>query len=116
MFNYTSKPDISLDFQIICPTEELQPGQRLFLEISEAPIVLLNIAGKYYAIGDLCTHDNGPLGDGELDGEHVICPRHGAKFNIETGSVVSFPATEDIPAYPVRIRNGQIEIGIPRQL
>jgi len=75
--------------------------------------VIFNIAGEYYAIADLCSHDDGPLGDGELEGFDINCPRHGAKFDVRTGDVLSLPAIVDIPAYPVRVRDGQIEIGLP---
>ena len=85
----------------------------MFVEIDGLPIVVFNVAGSYYAIGDVCSHDNGPLGDGEVDGLEVICPRHGARFDLRTGEVRSLPAIVDIPAYPVRQVDGQLEIGIP---
>jgi 3-phenylpropionate/trans-cinnamate dioxygenase ferredoxin subunit len=86
----------------------------LFVEIEGLPIVIFNIAGQLFAIGDVCSHDNGPLGDGLLDGSLVVCPRHGAEFDIRTGKAVTLPAVEDIPAYPVRVADGMIEIGIPK--
>ncbi len=95
--------------------EELKSGERLFVEINELRIVIFNIAGRLYAIGDVCTHDDGPLGDGDLDGFEIACPRHGARFDVLTGKAISLPAVVDIPAYPVRISNGQIEIGIPTE-
>lgn len=83
------------------------------MDIDGLQIVVFNVAGSYYAIGDVCSHDNGPLGDGELDGLEVICPRHGARFDIRTGEVRSLPAIVDIPAYPVRVVDGQLEVGVP---
>jgi len=83
------------------------------VDIDGLQIVVFNVAGSYYAIGDVCSHDNGPLGDGELDGLEVICPRHGARFDIRTGEVRSLPAIVDIPAYPVRVVDGQLEVGVP---
>jgi 3-phenylpropionate/trans-cinnamate dioxygenase ferredoxin subunit len=114
MYNYTSIPTEEAIYHPICKIEELPIGQRLFVEIGKNPIVLFNIAGKYFAIGDVCSHDNGPLGDGEVEGVHIKCPRHGAKFDILTGKVLSLPAVEDIPAYPIRVNEGYIEIGLPR--
>jgi 3-phenylpropionate/trans-cinnamate dioxygenase ferredoxin subunit len=75
--------------------------------------VIFNIGGQYFAIGDVCSHDNGPLGDGDLEGYEVTCPRHGAVFDVRTGKVLSLPAIVDIPAFPTRVVDGQIEIGLP---
>lgn len=88
--------------------------QRLFVEINDLPIVIFNIAGKYFAIGDLCSHDNGPLGDGLLEGYHVVCPRHGAEFDIRNGKAMKMPAVEDIPSYPVYRKGDSLIIGIPK--
>jgi len=101
-----------LSFISVCLEEELPPGERLFLEIDDKSIVLFNLAGDYYAIADICTHDDGPLGEGEVEGHQIICPRHGARFDIRTGEVLALPAIQDVPAYPVRLVDGMIEIGI----
>jgi 3-phenylpropionate/trans-cinnamate dioxygenase ferredoxin subunit len=91
----------------------LENGERIFLDVDDLSIVIFNIAGELFAIGDVCSHDNGPLGDGDLEGYAVVCPRHGARFDVRTGKVLSLPAFVDIPAYPVRVVNGQVEVGIP---
>jgi 3-phenylpropionate/trans-cinnamate dioxygenase ferredoxin subunit len=75
--------------------------------------VVFNLAGNYFAIGDVCTHDDGPLGDGELDGYEIICPRHGARFDVRNGRATGLPAVIDTPSYPVRVVEGKIEVGIP---
>ncbi|RPI31838.1 MAG: non-heme iron oxygenase ferredoxin subunit [Chloroflexota bacterium] len=85
----------------------------MFVEIDEKPIVIFNLAGQYFAIGDVCSHDNGPVGDGELEGYSVACPRHGARFDVRSGKVLSPPAIVDIPAYPVRVVDGMLEVGVP---
>ncbi len=100
-------------FYVVAKVEDIPPGKRIFVEIGDYPIVLFNIAGKLYAIGDVCTHDDGPLGDGELDGHQIICPRHGARFDVRNGKVLSLPAVVDIPTYPVRISEDDVEIGVP---
>ena len=105
----------SLEYITITGVDDLQNGERLFVEIDDQELVVLNIAGDYFAIGDVCSHDDGPLGEGDVEGFDVICPRHGARFDIRSGKVVSLPAIEDIPDYPVRVVNGQIQIGIPFQ-
>jgi len=100
-------------FVQVAPLEELPAGERIFVEFDSQPVVLFNIGGTIYAIGDVCTHDNGPLGDGELDGLQIICPRHGARFDLSNGKAVSLPAVKPTPWYPVRVVDGMIEIGIP---
>lgn len=112
----TEPADTFGDYQFVkvASQAELPPGERLLIEINGQPIVILNLAGKLFAMGDICTHDNAPLGDGDLDGYQIICPRHGARFDVRTGKALTLPAVHDSPAYPVRVRDGQIEIGIPK--
>lgn len=116
MLNYTGLEESQAEFFAIVPLDQVPPGERLFLEIEGQPIVLFNLAGHLFAIGDVCSHDQAPLGEGELDGEQIVCPRHGARFDLRTGRALSLPAVTDIPAYPVRVRDGMIEIGLPRAL
>ncbi len=113
MFNYVEMDDKKVEYIPIGQSNDVPNGERIFVDIDGLPIVVFNIAGKYFAIDDLCSHDNGPLGDGELDGFEVICPRHGARFDVTTGKVLSLPAVDDIGAYPVRVVDGQIEVGLP---
>ncbi len=114
MYNYTTLPPEACDFVTVAESGELPEGERLFVEIDDLPIVVFRIAGMLFAIADTCSHDDGPLGDGDLEGYEIICPRHGARFDVRTGKALSLPAVVDIPAYPVREGNGQIEVGIPR--
>jgi 3-phenylpropionate/trans-cinnamate dioxygenase ferredoxin subunit len=114
MFNYVETAPETCDFYEIAPADDLPNGERLFVEIDDKQIVIFNIAGDFYAIGDVCTHDDGPLGDGDLEGFHVVCPRHGAEFDVRTGEAIQMPAVVDIPAYPIRVVDGMIEIGMPK--
>ena len=114
MFNYVKQDHGKCQFSQIAPIEDLPKGGRLFVEVDETQLVLFNLAGDLYALGDVCSHDDGPVGDGEIDGEQIICPRHGARFDIRTGEALLLPAAVDIPAYPVRVVDGMIEVGIPR--
>lgn len=96
----------------IATTAELAPGQRKAIEIEGRRLVLFNIGGEYYCIADVCSHDDGPLGDGECKEFEIECPRHGAKFDVRDGRVLSFPAIRDIPSYAVRVSSGSVEVEI----
>lgn len=115
MLNYHKVDPALCDYYEIGDSSEILDGERLILEIDQQPIVVFRIFGELFAIGDVCSHDNGPLGDGEVEGYLVICPRHGARFDIRTGEVKSLPAIVDIPAYPVREVSGKIELGFPKE-
>lgn len=114
MKNYLSVEESNLEFVEIAPTADLPAGERLFVEIASQPIMLFNIAGQVFAIGDVCSHDDGPLGDGTIEDHHVVCPRHGAEFDVRNGKAVSMPAVVDIPAYPVKIVDDVIFVGVPK--
>jgi 3-phenylpropionate/trans-cinnamate dioxygenase ferredoxin subunit len=115
MFDYTKMDESKVEYAEIAPASELPNGERLFLEIEGRAIVIFNIADQFFAIGDICTHDDGPLGDGELEGFNIVCPRHGGEFDVQTGKAVQMPAVVDIPAYPVKVVDGMIQVGIPRE-
>lgn len=113
MYNYTQRDPTQCEFYPIADVSDLPNGERLLVEIDDQSIVVFNIAGQYYAIQDICSHDDGPLGDGDLEGLEIICPRHGARFDVRTGKMLALPAVVDIPAYPTRVVEGKIEIGMP---
>ncbi len=115
MFNYTTFDETKAEFIDIAPAAELPNGERLFVDLGDKPIVILNIAGKLFALGDICTHDDGPLGDGMIEGFNIVCPRHGGEFDVRTGQAVQMPAVVDIPAYPVRVVDGMIQVGVPKE-
>jgi 3-phenylpropionate/trans-cinnamate dioxygenase ferredoxin subunit len=114
MYDYTRLDPVEVEFVAIAPQADLPPGERLFVELDGKPIVVFNLAGQLFAIGDVCSHDNGPLGDGDVEEEEVVCPRHGARFDLRSGKAASLPAVVDIPAYPVRVVDGIIEVGTPK--
>ncbi len=99
-------------FVKVATTSEIPPGERLVVEVEDLWIAVFNVGGTYYAIEDVCTHDDGPLAEGELDGQTIICPRHGARFDIRTGKVLSFPAITDVPTYEVKIEGEDILVRI----
>jgi 3-phenylpropionate/trans-cinnamate dioxygenase ferredoxin component len=114
MYNYTTLEPDKAEFLEIAPADQLPDGERMFIEVEGKSIVIFNLAGQLFAIGDVCSHDNGPVGDGEIEENEIICPRHGARFDIRTGKATSLPAVVDIPAYPVRVKDGIIQIGMPK--
>jgi 3-phenylpropionate/trans-cinnamate dioxygenase ferredoxin subunit len=114
MYNYSTIDESKVEYLDIAPVTDLPPGERLFVEIEAKPIVIFNIAGQYFSIADVCSHDDGPVGEGDVDGYNITCPRHGAQFDIRTGKVVQMPAVVDIPAYPVRVAEGMLQLGIPK--
>jgi 3-phenylpropionate/trans-cinnamate dioxygenase ferredoxin subunit len=113
MYNYRMVQADKLEFVPVASTAEVGPGQRLLLDVGDLSLAVFNIAGQYFAIADVCTHDDGPLGEGEVEGEVIECPRHGGRFELRSGKAIQLPAVEDIPAYPVRVVDDQIEVGLP---
>lgn len=94
----------------VARVEELPPGERLHFDLEEESVIVLNVDGELYCIADLCTHDGGPLEDGEVCDHQIECPRHGARFDVRTGSVTRLPATDPIPTYPVKVVDGLIYV------
>lgn len=94
----------------VCKDEEVAEGQVKVVSTRYGRVGLIRLNGEVCAFEDVCTHDDGPLGDGEIDGEEIICPRHGARFNMRTGAATKMPATEGIETYPVTIENGEVTL------
>jgi 3-phenylpropionate/trans-cinnamate dioxygenase ferredoxin subunit len=76
----------------VCAVSELLPGEYQVVWDGDTPIAVFNIEGTYYAVEDTCTHDGGELAGGELQGFEVVCPRHGARFDLRDGAVTAPPA------------------------
>ena len=115
VFNYKQVDDSKLEYLEIAPTSDLPNGERLFIEVEGKSLVIFNIADQFFAIGDVCSHDDGPVGDGDIEGFNIVCPRHGGEFDVRTGQAVQMPAVVDIPAYPVRVVDGNVQVGIPKE-
>ena len=92
------------------PVEELLPSQRRVVDVEGAAIAVFNFNVEFYAIEDVCTHDGGELASGELEGDEIICPRHGARFCIRAGEVKAPPAYQSVDIFPLRIENGMIQL------
>jgi 3-phenylpropionate/trans-cinnamate dioxygenase ferredoxin subunit len=94
----------------VAPVEDLPPGSRRAVDVDGVNIIVFNLDGAYHAIEDVCTHDYSSLDEGELDGDEIICPRHGARFNVKTGQALTAPAYEAIPTFPVRVEGGLVQV------
>jgi len=94
----------------ITKAEALADGEHLLIDVAGEEVAVFNIAGQFYAIADVCTHDGGEIASGELQGDEIVCPRHGARFCVKTGEVKCAPAYENLASYPVRVVNGMVEI------
>ena len=99
-----------MGFVNVASKEEVPAGKMKLVEANGTPVLLANIAGEYYAIGNKCTHRGCKLSSGALDGEIVKCPCHGSKFNVKTGEVVHGPAAKPEHKYTVKVEEGQILI------
>jgi len=87
---------------------DIPPGAKKIVEVDGVEIVVVNLNGVFHALEDVCTHDGGPLGEGKLEGCALVCPRHGAKFDVRTGAALTMPAVEPAPTYAVRIQDGDV--------
>jgi 3-phenylpropionate/trans-cinnamate dioxygenase ferredoxin subunit len=80
------------------------------VEVDGAQVAVFNLAGRLYAIEDVCTHDDGILTGGPIEGDQIVCPRHGARFCIKTGEALTPPAFEPTATFPVRIEGGEVQV------
>jgi nitrite reductase/ring-hydroxylating ferredoxin subunit len=96
----------------LAATNDLKPNQMKVVNAEGKPILLVNIEGTYYAIGNRCTHMGCMLSNGKLNGNIVECPCHGSNFDVKTGKVVRGPAIQPEPKYEVKIENGQVMVNL----
>ena len=98
----------------VCPVEELRPGSMKLVHAGPLMLGVYNIDGELYAIEDRCSHDDGPLveGDWEPDEGVVICPRHGSRFDIRTGRALTLPAYLPVDTFPVKVEDGIVKVSI----
>jgi 3-phenylpropionate/trans-cinnamate dioxygenase ferredoxin subunit len=98
----------------ICPAAELQPGQSRIVQVDGRKLGVFNAGGELYAIEDRCSHDDGPLAEGEFDAERrtVECPRHGSLFDLTTGRPKTLPAYMPVDTFPVRVEDGVIKLEV----
>ncbi len=98
----------------VCPVEELPAGAMRLVPVGALTVGVYNCAGKLHAIEDRCSHDDGPLAEGEHEADRgvVICPRHGAEFDIRTGRALTLPAYTPVDTFPVRVEDGIVKVDV----
>ena len=98
----------------VCPAEELPPGEVKIVHVGELTLGIYNLNGEFYALEDRCSHDDGPLceGDFDLDDGYAVCPRHGAHIDIRTGAALTLPAVESVDTFRVSVDDGLIKVSV----
>ncbi len=99
-------------FVTVAKLSEVPVGAMKFVDVNGTPVALCNVEEQIFAVGNVCTHDEGPLSGGLLDGYAVECPRHGARFDVRDGKVLCLPAAVPIPTYPVKIEGDQVKVKV----
>jgi 3-phenylpropionate/trans-cinnamate dioxygenase ferredoxin subunit len=96
----------------VCRLDELPEGSSKIVAVGEREICVYNLSGELYAIEDRCSHDDGPLCEGDFDPEDgvVVCPRHGSRFDIRTGRPLTLPAVVPVETFPVRVDDGIVKL------
>ena len=98
------------DWIDVAPVAEFPQASFHSVEIDDARIAVFHLTDGFYAIEDVCTHDDGILTGGEVEGDEIVCPRHGARFSIKTGEVLGPPAYEAVDTLPVRVHDGVVQV------
>ena len=98
----------------VCPVEELQPCSVKIVYAGSIAVGVYNLSGEYFALEDRCSHDDGPLCEGDFDLEdgYAVCPRHGAHIDIRSGRALTLPAVYPVETFPVRVENGIVKVRI----
>lgn len=100
------------DFVKVTTLSQVPEGHAKVFEVNDSRVALCKVNGEVYAIADVCTHDGGPLGEGDLDGYEIICPRHGARFDVRNGNVLAFPAITPVDSYPVKVEGEDVYVAL----
>lgn len=96
----------------LAATGDVPPGKVEVYEVEGRPIALCNVDGTFYAIDDICTHDGGSLDQGELEGDQIECPRHGALFDVKDGRALTLPAVLPVKSYPVQVDGDDVKVDL----
>jgi 3-phenylpropionate/trans-cinnamate dioxygenase ferredoxin component len=98
----------------VCPVEELPPCSVKIVYAGEIAVGVYNLGGEYFGLEDRCSHDDGPLCEGDFDCDDAIaiCPRHGANIDIRSGRALTLPAVEPVQTFPVRVVDGMVKVQV----
>lgn len=96
----------------VAKTSDVAPGQGKLVEVSGKKIAVFNVNGSFHAIDDACSHRGGPLSEGTVEGTQVVCPWHGAAFDVTTGAVLSSPAPSEVARYNTRVTGEDVEVEV----
>jgi 3-phenylpropionate/trans-cinnamate dioxygenase ferredoxin subunit len=96
----------------VARASDIPPERVAVFEVGDHEVAVCNVGGEFYAIDDLCTHDGGSLDQGELEGDEIECPRHGARFDVRTGAVRQLPAYLPVDTHPVRLEGETVQVGL----
>ncbi|MEO8397948.1 MAG: non-heme iron oxygenase ferredoxin subunit [Chloroflexota bacterium] len=99
------------EFVTVATTDEMAPGERIVVEVDDVWVVIFNVGGQFYAIEDMCSHEEYMLSEGEIDGYSLECPKHGARFDVRDGKVLAPPAVSPVKAYAVRVVGHEVQLG-----
>jgi 3-phenylpropionate/trans-cinnamate dioxygenase ferredoxin component len=102
-------------WQTVAKTSDVPPERVALFPIGDHEIAVCNVDGQFYAIDNLCTHDEGPLDQGELEGNEIECPRHGARFDVRTGEATQLPAFEPVATHAIRVEGDDIQVGVEHE-
>lgn len=92
----------------VARTDDLAPGELMYVEVGNDPVALINLDGEYYALNDICTHQEASLSDGEIDGDEIECPLHGGAFEIRTGLPANFPVVVPVETYDIKTEGDKV--------
>ncbi len=106
------RPSAPEGFVTVAKTSDVPEGAIKYVDVGGVPVALCRVGGELFAVGNLCTHDGGPLSGGSLEDHAIECPRHGARFDVRDGHVVCLPAAAPIPSYAVRVEHDQIQVKV----
>lgn len=95
------------------PAADIPPGTMKVVDAGGVRVAVCNVEGTYYAVEDVCTHDDGPLGEGSLRGSELECPRHGARFCVKSGAALRMPAVVPVRVFPVKLVDGSVVVEAP---
>lgn len=98
------------EWTTVARLDEFPPGTRRSVDVDDVMVIVFNLDGEFFAIEDVCTHDYASLDDADLEGKEIICPRHGARFDVKTGAALCAPAYEAVATFPVRIEQGLVQV------